>query len=174
MATAGRNAPCPCGSGKKYKKCCLEKDENAARVAREEAKEMAGGEPPLDDDPWSLHCQPYVLAKIFEKSEVFAQMRRTNPQKASLLWTPGRVAVLDTTAIVEGLTRFGIDGRPENVRALAAGRTSAWSIARVWYAKIEARNVRLSRYDEDFVGLAACELWKRYLPDPPSLGAAAE
>lgn len=23
----GRNEPCPCGSGKKYKKCCLEKDE---------------------------------------------------------------------------------------------------------------------------------------------------
>ena len=23
----GRNAPCPCGSGKKYKKCCLPKDE---------------------------------------------------------------------------------------------------------------------------------------------------
>jgi uncharacterized protein YecA (UPF0149 family) len=22
----GRNAPCPCGSGKKYKKCCLKKD----------------------------------------------------------------------------------------------------------------------------------------------------
>ncbi len=25
---AGRNDPCPCGSGKKYKKCCLAKDEN--------------------------------------------------------------------------------------------------------------------------------------------------
>ena len=23
---AGRNDPCPCGSGKKYKKCCWEKD----------------------------------------------------------------------------------------------------------------------------------------------------
>ncbi len=23
MAKTGRNAPCPCGSGKKYKKCCL-------------------------------------------------------------------------------------------------------------------------------------------------------
>jgi hypothetical protein len=23
MATIGRNDPCPCGSGKKYKKCCL-------------------------------------------------------------------------------------------------------------------------------------------------------
>jgi len=27
----GRNDPCPCGSGKKYKKCCLPKDEAAAR-----------------------------------------------------------------------------------------------------------------------------------------------
>jgi len=22
----GRNSPCPCGSGKKYKKCCMGKD----------------------------------------------------------------------------------------------------------------------------------------------------
>lgn len=27
MATAGRNRPCPCGSGKKYKLCCLPADE---------------------------------------------------------------------------------------------------------------------------------------------------
>jgi hypothetical protein len=31
-AGTGRNEPCPCGSGRKYKKCCLEKDEKAARV----------------------------------------------------------------------------------------------------------------------------------------------
>jgi tetratricopeptide (TPR) repeat protein len=29
MAAPGRNDPCPCGSGKKYKKCCLPKDEAA-------------------------------------------------------------------------------------------------------------------------------------------------
>ena len=28
----GRNEPCPCGSGKKHKKCCLAKDEAAARA----------------------------------------------------------------------------------------------------------------------------------------------
>ena len=33
----GRNDPCPCGSGKKYKKCCLKKDEEARR-AQEEAE----------------------------------------------------------------------------------------------------------------------------------------
>jgi uncharacterized protein YecA (UPF0149 family) len=28
--TVGRNDPCPCGSGKKYKKCCMIKDQAAA------------------------------------------------------------------------------------------------------------------------------------------------
>jgi hypothetical protein len=30
---AGRNQPCPCGSGKKYKKCCLPGDEARVRAA---------------------------------------------------------------------------------------------------------------------------------------------
>jgi hypothetical protein len=33
MAKIGRNQPCPCGSGKKYKRCCLDKVE-AARAAK--------------------------------------------------------------------------------------------------------------------------------------------
>ena len=31
MANIGRNDPCHCGSGKKYKRCCLDKDEAAER-----------------------------------------------------------------------------------------------------------------------------------------------
>jgi tetratricopeptide (TPR) repeat protein len=31
MANIGRNDPCHCGSGKKYKRCCLDKDEAAQR-----------------------------------------------------------------------------------------------------------------------------------------------
>jgi len=30
MAQTGRNEPCPCGSGKKYKKCCLEQEQSVA------------------------------------------------------------------------------------------------------------------------------------------------
>jgi tetratricopeptide (TPR) repeat protein len=33
MAKIGRNDPCPCGSGKKYKKCCLSQDEELERQA---------------------------------------------------------------------------------------------------------------------------------------------
>jgi hypothetical protein len=39
MATPGRNDPCPCGSGKKYKKCCLPKEE--AEEGKVIAKEQA-------------------------------------------------------------------------------------------------------------------------------------
>ena len=40
MAKPGRNDRCPCGSGKKYKACCLTKDEAAER--EELAKAQAG------------------------------------------------------------------------------------------------------------------------------------
>ena len=32
----GRNDPCPCGSGKKYKNCCMRKDMAAAEAATED------------------------------------------------------------------------------------------------------------------------------------------
>jgi len=37
----GRNDPCHCGSGRKYKQCHLGKDEEAARAARAKAAEAA-------------------------------------------------------------------------------------------------------------------------------------
>ena len=38
MAKPGRNDRCPCGSGKKYKACCLTKDEAAERDGLAEAQ----------------------------------------------------------------------------------------------------------------------------------------
>ncbi|MFC1716153.1 tetratricopeptide repeat protein [Candidatus Poribacteria bacterium] len=36
MDKVGRNDPCPCGSGKKYKKCCMKKDEEQAAASHAE------------------------------------------------------------------------------------------------------------------------------------------
>lgn len=47
----GRNDPCPCGSGKKYKHCCLKKDEAARRTAYEEAALAAEAAPPAIPQP---------------------------------------------------------------------------------------------------------------------------
>ncbi len=40
-ATMGRNDPCHCGSGKKYKQCHLAADEAKARAEREKAQAAA-------------------------------------------------------------------------------------------------------------------------------------
>jgi hypothetical protein len=45
----GRNNPCHCGSGKKYKHCCLAKDEEADRTARAENAAAAQAEPAADE-----------------------------------------------------------------------------------------------------------------------------
>jgi tetratricopeptide (TPR) repeat protein len=51
---SGRNDPCPCGSGKKYKHCCLEKDqaaehENFARAAAAAAEAAATEQQDMED-----------------------------------------------------------------------------------------------------------------------------
>ncbi len=42
MAKIGRNEPCPCGSGKKYKQCCLARDEAAERQRPPERSTLQG------------------------------------------------------------------------------------------------------------------------------------
>jgi hypothetical protein len=67
----GRNDPCHCGSGRKYKQCCLDKDEAAAREERAKAGEVAGAteaaeperaavprpERPRTHQPWKRSAQ---------------------------------------------------------------------------------------------------------------------
>lgn len=55
MAKIGRNDPCPCGSGQKYKRCCLPRDEAAAAERtrareREAATTSAAMVAPDEDD----------------------------------------------------------------------------------------------------------------------------
>ncbi len=67
----GRNAPCPCGSGKKYKKCCLEQDkqrEHEELQQKQAAQELAQqrnwnpfAEPPDPEDLELFEDDPTVI-----------------------------------------------------------------------------------------------------------------
>ena len=50
-ARPGRNEPCHCGSGRKYKQCCLEKDEKKASAARAKAAAAAEAPEPAAERP---------------------------------------------------------------------------------------------------------------------------
>ena len=108
----------------------------------------------------------YVIAKLFEDSEQFAQMKRREPEKARRFWTPRKVAALTTEGIVAQLRTLAVDASRDAYLALAEGRTSAWAISEQW---LDAIARPLSPHADDFLGLAACELWKRYCPERPSI-----
>ena len=61
MAHIGRNDPCPCGSGKKYKRCCLSEDEAAERAAQSALRAPAPG------SPW--RPSPEILAQIIDEDD---------------------------------------------------------------------------------------------------------
>lgn len=50
MSKIGRNDPCHCGSGKKYKKCCLSKDEERILEKMKETAVVDDGEPWEDNE----------------------------------------------------------------------------------------------------------------------------
>src|ERR1700752_2415417 len=52
MSVAGRNDPCPCGSGKKYKKCCLTRDQALARQSQ------TAGSPAQLEDHFTAEIRP--------------------------------------------------------------------------------------------------------------------
>jgi len=169
MAKIGRNAPCPCGSGKKYKKCCLGKEEPTWAVPERDAPALPPSVPPSTLAPRASpeEMSPYVLAKLFEESEQFAHMQRREPERARRFCTPREVAALSTQEIVDRLRKLDVDATRKTYLAQAEGRTSAWALSEPWREASQKRP--LLRYDDDFLGLAACELWKRYCPERPSI-----
>jgi len=78
---AGRNDPCPCGSGKKYKKCCLAKDRSREpddrlvppepqRDVPEEEYEAAGaGSSEWPDEPPEPQWTPAMAGGVVEPTE---------------------------------------------------------------------------------------------------------
>jgi hypothetical protein len=146
----GRNKPCRCGSGKKYKKCCLLADQ--ARES-EELRARADMKPPT----------PVVseLAKALSLGPPKVPRSETERQCPH-----AKVAALSTEQIVERLGQHGIVVTLEQFRELARGQERAWSIGEeVWLSDLQTE---LDGDSREFVCLAGWALWQRWLTDGPS------
>jgi hypothetical protein len=97
---------------------------------------------------------------------MFAKLRDGDPEQAARFWTPGRLTGMPTEAIVDRLQSMGVDGQRTTFVARTATGTSAWALGDAWRSELPPAGV--DRFAKDFLGLAACELWKRYLPSRPS------
>jgi len=138
----GRNDKCPCGSGKKYKHCCLPKDETARRVAAPKANSSAKpapwiGEDEDDIDELSNHVNDLIRAGKLVDAEAGLQTLQTRypgmidrfERLGQLREAQGRLAeaaeayshAADFAATHEGFDRTGIDWYRAQSARLHAG-----------------------------------------------------
>ena len=77
----GRNDPCHCGSGKKYKQCHLAADEQKAREARKKAEDAAPTEPaspaPAAAQPQKRKPTPQPWKRGGQNTRGFARVSAT-------------------------------------------------------------------------------------------------
>jgi len=81
-------------------------------------------------------------------------------------WTLAKIAVLPTDVIESQLSAYGVAYDRAQFLTMVVGRASAWSIADDWQ---QQNHLNCKGKEVDFLGLAACELWKRLAPEPPSV-----
>ena len=162
----GRNDPCPCGSGRKYKRCCL--DKAGASGASEGTKPGAlrsGG----TQARRGLGLTAYTVAKIAENPGSAggdSRLRRSIERGLQRNWTIRKVGALGIERLEAQLRDYGVQHSRPRFLQIAEGTDSAWEVSHVW---IEQDPVTCVGKEVDFLGLAACELWKRLLPGRPSM-----
>ena len=164
----GRNEPCPCGSGKKYKKCCLGRDvelkpRETSRSSSYQVSQSLGSMSP------GISITPYSAMKMTENPSPHfdAELRAKIAQHMRDNWTSDKVARMETEAIEDQLRVYGVEHSRERFLLLAGNRFSAWNVAEVWLNEDDVTCAGTK--EEDFLGIAACALWKRWAPDRPSM-----
>lgn len=75
----GRNEPCHCGSGTKYKRCCADKDEAAdlASRAATNAAQAAAAPPPDQAAPQRTEKQPAIKSRTDVGRSLTTSRRRS-------------------------------------------------------------------------------------------------
>jgi len=178
----GRNDPCPCGSGKKYKKCCLGKDipyndshkedkeimpiDNIDQTTEMEKDIPLEYNEEVSQAPLNLH--PYTIARMVDPplDDVIKELSKQELQRLLERWTISKIAALTTEEICSRLLQLGIDPSKEAFLSLSVDTFSAWDIGNKWMRLMDRSQGDIH---DDFVCLSACELWKRYIPERPSM-----
>jgi uncharacterized protein YchJ len=160
----GRNDPCPCGSGKKYKHCCLGSKVNTINRATSKSEVPAMSplaimrfQQKLQDNPKQLE----LIGKEIEKK--YSGDKDINFKDFILRgWNPDKVRKMSTSEIIQKLESMNVDFETERFKKQAQNYISAIELAEDHYY---TQNFNAQGQDEDFIWLAIIELWNRIIPE---------
>lgn len=103
LADVGRNDPCPCGSGSKYKKCCLAREDAAIAI---DPEIVAAVDRAIEDDDWEPLYDPIDDAMaVFEPGAPLEHVRFGEVQISARRPDSAEVAQLCTGGWLRGCER---------------------------------------------------------------------
>ena len=165
----GRNDPCPCGSGKKYKKCCLAKEEAAARqAAQERAAALRAIEPLAVDDqlagfssytpPLPPEPRPRSLEEA-AREELWAAFEAADAAKQTALFRRALAnGVLDDEYAYEMLTQLRDEAGPALwgalVEELRAARPDLYTSSAPYYLELQIADALVAGHYDRLPALA--------------------
>lgn len=154
----GRNDPCPCGSGKKYKRCCL--GNPVTHYAKPEAVKVPIGR-------LSIMRSKRILQKDLELMGKLNKIVPRNDAGESFkefyenVWDDEKVRKMDTAEIIKKLESINVEFKLEQFKEQTTQYICAVRLAEEHYY---TQNHNAQDKDEDFIWIAICELWKRLTP----------
>jgi len=170
----GRNDPCPCGSGKKYKHCCLGRSKvvtgNQTTIKQTTINQAA---PKSEKSGISLLGIMRFEQKLQEKPEGLEQISKQFEKYSDLKdisfkdfilesWNFNKLKKMSTSEIIEKLKSMNVDFEIERFKEQAQNYISAIQLAEDHYY---TQNFQAQGKDEDFIWLAIIELWNRIIPE---------
>jgi hypothetical protein len=158
MMKIGRNAPCPCGSGKKYKKSCLSNDQQTERMHSDHngfiqpPPQETSHKIPLEAS--GIRIRPYMLAKMCDPKEKHVQeifLHRPELKERNII-SVSQMRSLSTEQLTEKLLEKGVRYDQEQFLAMCEKENSAWDVAEMlWPKQLKSLEKNVS----DVAGLAA-------------------
>ena len=155
----GRNETCPCGSGKKYKKCCLNKKGSPNEIFP----------PNSEQRPFIsrlaimriIEQESQDEKKLFEKYGTSDSNIRNIREVLAKQWTFKKLQGMSTKEILNQLEQFQIRFDEDEFLNHSANSISAIKLADKYYC---TQNHIAKGLDEEFIPRAIIELWKRLTP----------
>lgn len=158
----GRNDPCPCGSGKKYKHCCLKnKKQTTANQSSQKAERYPISRLTIARVVEDAKEDPELMKKYGERSN--ESHPETDFEEFLLrLWDREKVRKMSTEEIIDKLRSMNVEFDKTRFKEQTQNYISASRLAddRYYTQAFDAEGP-----DEDFIWLAILELWKRLSPE---------
>ncbi|MDD4249865.1 MAG: SEC-C metal-binding domain-containing protein [Methanosarcina sp.] len=159
----GRNDPCPCGSGKKYKNCCLGRKVATTNQITSKPEKPGVSRLAIMKFQQKLQEKPEELEKIGKEIGKYSNDKDICFKDFILGgWTLKKVRKMSTSDKIEKLESMNIDFEIERFKKQAQNYISAIQLAEDHYY---TQNFQAPGQDEDFIWLAIMELWNRIIPE---------